>query len=163
MTTLAAPAGLALATVVDRVGEIMVAAGTLIAVVAVGAALPALMRRTGGRSGLTPALVILTGGAAITFVAWLAFTIRCSQSGCHVKPSYTVFGLEPWWRRKHSWQWSGQLILASIGLVTASVALALAARRRKNARNALIAARLFYGVWAVVVFVIPAICEVFVI
>ena len=45
MTTLAAPAGLALATVVDRVGEIMVAAGTLIAVVAVGAALPALMRR----------------------------------------------------------------------------------------------------------------------
>ena len=80
-----------------------------------------------------------------------------------MKPSYTVFGLEPWWRRKHSWQWSGQLILASIGLVTASVALALAARRRKNARNALIAARLFYGVWAVVVFVIPAIWEVFVI
>ena len=163
MTTLAAPAGLALATVVDRVGEIMVAAGTLIAVVAVGAALPALMRRTGGRSGLTPALVILTGGAAITFVAWLAFTIRCSQSGCHVKPSYTVFGLEPWWRRKHSWQWGAQLTLASVGLVVASLSLALAARERPGARATLFAARFVYAAWALVAFVLPAAWEVFVI
>jgi hypothetical protein len=155
---------LALAAVVDRIGEIAVAAATLLAVVAVAVALPALMRRrSGGRSGLTPSLVILTGGAAITFVAWLAFTVRCSQAGCHVKPSDTIAGLAPWWRRKHSWQWSGQLMLASLGLVTASVALALAARRGKGARPAVLLARLCYAVWAVVVFVIPAIWEIFVI
>ena len=151
------------ASAIDRVGEVAVAAATVFAAVAVIYTLPALVNRTRGRAGLTPALVIITGGAAITFVAWLAFTVRCTQSGCNVHPGDTFAGLEPWWRRKHSWQWGAQLALASAGLVTASIALALAARDRPNARKALISARAFYAAWAAVAFVIPAAWEIFII
>jgi hypothetical protein len=155
--------GVLVATVLDRVGEAAVAAATVFAAVAVVYTLPALVNRPRGRSGLTPALVIITGGAAITFVAWLAFTVRCSQSGCHIHPGDSIGGLEPWWRRKHSWQWGGQLALASLGLVTAAIALALAARERPGARKALLAARAFYATWAVVAFLVPAAWEIFVI
>jgi hypothetical protein len=151
------------AAAIDRIAELAVASATVFAAVAVVYTLPALVSRARGRAGLTPALVIVTGGAAITFVAWLAFTVRCTQSGCHVHPGDTFAGLEPWWRRKHSWQWGGQLGLASVGLVTASIALALAARDRPGARPALIAARAFYVAWAAVAFLIPAAWEIFII
>lgn len=157
------PCGLTAALAIDRIGEIAVAAATVFAALAVGLTLPTLIRRTRGRSKLTPALVIITGGAAITFVAWLAFTIRCSQSGCHVPKGSDVLGLEPWWRRKASWQWGGQLALASVGLVAAALALALAAREKRSARPALFVARLSYVAWAAVAFVIPALWELLVI
>ena len=157
------PGGPAAATLVDRIGEISVAAATVFAAIAVAVTLPGLLKRRRGRSKLTPALVIVTGGAAITFVAWLAFTIRCTESGCGVRHGYALFGLQPWWRLQASWQWGAELALASVGLVTASLSLALAARDRRSARPALIAARLVYGTWAIVAFVLPALWEIFVI
>jgi hypothetical protein len=148
----------------DRVGEVALAAATVIAVILVAATLPAVLRRsTRSRRAITPALVIVTGGAAITFVAYLAFAVRCTQSGCNVRPDYAVAGIAPWWRIKGSWQWGAQLALASVGFALASVALAMAARERRRAGRAVNAARLTYALWAVLVFLIPAVWEIFVI
>ena len=148
---------------IDRVGEIALAVATVMAVVAVGVTLPALPRRARGRTGLTPALVIVTGGAAITFVAYLAFTIRCEQSGCGVSAGDALAGIDPWWRDGRSWEWGAQLLLASVALVTSSLALALAARELRGARPALLLARLAYFTWVVLVFALPLVWELFVI
>jgi hypothetical protein len=142
---------------------VTLAATTVVAVALLAVTLPVLVRRARGRAGLTPALVIATGGAAITFVAYLAFAVRCRQAGCHFRRGDTVAGIAPWWRIKESWQWGAQLALASVGLLIASAALALAVREKRAARPVVTLARLAYGVWAVVVFVIPAAWEIFVI
>jgi hypothetical protein len=142
-----------------RVGEIALAAATVVAVIALAAALPAIMRGRRGRAKLTPALVLVTGGAAITFVSYLAFAIRCTQAGC------TEFGsgqLE-WWRVRSTWEWGAQLALASLGLAIGTVSLALAARGRRGARVTLNLARVVYLVWIVAVFLMPAVWEIFVI
>ena len=150
-------------TTVELAAEVLLAAATVVAAAAVLATVPSIVRRPGAgrpaarRKHLTPALVILTGGAAVTFVAWLAFELRCGGActGAREGP----LGFEPWWRRHRSWQWSGQLVLASLGLATASLALTLSARRRKVARVPLIAARVAYGCWAVGVALAPAAYE----
>jgi cytochrome c biogenesis factor len=148
----------------DRVGEIALAAATVVAVVLVAATLPAVMRRSDrSRRRITPALVIVTGGAAVTFVAYLAFAVRCTQSGCNVRPGDSFAGVQPWWRIKGSWQWGAQLALASAGFAIASVALAMAAGERRRAGRAVNVARVVYGLWALLVFVIPAAWEIFVI
>ena len=139
------------------------AAATVAAVVLLALTLPVLLRRAQGRAGLTPALVILTGGAAITFVAYLAFAVRCTHAGCHFDPGDRVAGIYPWWRVHDAWQWGAQLALASLGLVIASLALALAVREKRAARPAVTLARVAYGVWALVAFVIPAAWELLVI
>ena len=160
---LALSAAVPASVVSDRVGEVTLAAATVAAAVLLVLTLPALVRRARGRAGLTPALVIATGGAAITFVAYLAFAVRCTQAGCHFRRGDTVAGLAPWWRIKGSWQWGAQLALASVGLLISSAALALAVRESRAAGPAVSLARLAYGVWAVVVFFIPAAWEIFVI
>ena len=66
----------------DKPAEIALAAATVIAIAALATGLPALLRdRRAGRSRITSALVILTGGGAITFVAYVAFQLRCGNSG----------------------------------------------------------------------------------
>lgn len=142
--------------VADRIGEVALAAATIIAVVLLAYTLPLIIRRRGGRAGLTPALVILTGAAAITFASYIAFAVRCAETGCRVRRQDAVGGLYPWWRQENSWQWGGQLALASVALVLASLALALAARRRRSAKKAVILARVAVVLWALVVFLIPA-------
>ena len=124
-------------------------------------ALPAMLRLgPGGRTrAITSALVIMTGGAAVTFVAYLAFVIRCTQYGCHFEPTDTVAGVDPWWRVKHSWEWGVQLALAAVGLATGSAALALATTKRRSARKVVNLARLLYLVWVIGVFAIPAAWE----
>jgi hypothetical protein len=147
----------------DRVGEVTLAAATVAAAALLVLTLPVLVRRARGRAGVTPALVIATGGAAITFVAYLAFAVRCTQAGCHFGKGDTVAGLAPWWRIKGAWQWGAQLALASVALLIASAALALAVREKRAAAPVVTLARLAYGVWTIVVFVIPAAWEIFVI
>ena len=128
-------------------------------------ALPALLRRGPGgrRGGVTSALVIVTGGAAVTFVAWLAFAVRCSQYGCRVGPGDDVGGVDPWWHMRQAWEWGTQLALAAVGLAIASLALALAARERRSARWMVNLARLVYLIWVIGVFAVPAAWELFVI
>jgi hypothetical protein len=89
--------------------------------------------------------------------------VRCAQAGCHFDRGDTVAGLSPWWRVKGSWQWGAQLALASLALVIASSALALAVRERRAAGRVLTLGRVAYGVWALLVFLIPAAWEIFVI
>ena len=62
--------------------EVVLAAATVLAVAAVAVALPAVLRAPAERAvrtRLTPALVILTGGAVISFAAYLAFSSRCGH------------------------------------------------------------------------------------
>lgn len=140
------------------------AVATLAAVALLALTLPVLARRArSSRAGVTPALVIATGGAAITFVAYLAFLVRCRQAGCHFHRGDMVAGISPWWRIKEAWQWGAQLALAGVGLLIASAALALAVREKRASRRVVALARLAYGVWAVVVFLIPAAWELFII
>ena len=153
--------------VADRAGEIALGLAMAVALVCIAATLVPLARGRGrdeprGRAKMTPALVILTGGAAITFVSYLAYVLRCRSQGCH--DAGWAFGfLRTWWRRETAWEWGIQLALTSIGLVAASVALALSATGRfKRAKAPLIAARLAYAAWAVVVFLPAAAYEVFV-
>jgi hypothetical protein len=155
------PLALIAATVADRVGEIGLAVATVLAVAAVAVALTAIAGRDTGRARVTSALVIVTGGAAVTFVAYLAFQIRCGDAGCVIRPGDDVAGIAPWWRIDGAWQWGAQLMLASVALVTSALALAAAARESRFARPLLTAARVAYVVWALLVFAIPALWEVF--
>jgi hypothetical protein len=64
------------------VAEVILAAATVFAVVAVATAIPTLLRvpaDNDARAHVTPALVMLTGAAAITFAAFLAFDARCGH------------------------------------------------------------------------------------
>ena len=128
----------------DRPAEIGLAVATVVAVLAVLATLVPLLRTAeprAARSRLTPALTILTGGAAITFTAYLAFTLRCGGAGCRPGGGDGVAGLHHWWRAHDSWQWSAQLLVASAGLAVAAVALWLSARASRGWRVPLWAAR----------------------
>jgi hypothetical protein len=153
--------------VADRAGEVALGLAMTVALVCIAATLVPLARGAGrdeprGRARMTPALVVLTGGAAITFVSYLAYELRCRSEGCQ-DPGWAFGFLRTWWRRDAAWEWGAQLSLASVGLVAASIALALSASGRfKNARPPLIAARLAYGAWALVVFLPAAAYEVFV-
>jgi hypothetical protein len=131
-------------------------------VAAVAAALPALVRGPEDREArkrLTPSLVILTGGAAITFAAYVAFDVRCDHNCDHAGNGTGFAGVHRWWHRHDSWQWSAQLTIAAAGLALAAVAFALAARRTRGARAPLWVARLVYAVWVAVVFAVPAVYE----
>jgi hypothetical protein len=147
----------------DRVGELTLAAATVVAIAALFVTLPALTRKKATRTRLTPALVIATGGAGITFVAYVAFQLRCSDLGCGLEPGDAIDGVYPWWRVEASWQWGAQLALASVGLMAGALALALAARQRRAARRVLRLARIAYFVWVLLAFVVPAAWELFVI
>src|SRR3954447_16265715 len=138
-----------------------------VALVCIAATLVPLARGNGreqpaGRARLTPALVIVTGGAAVTFVSYIAYVLRCRGGGCH--DTGWAFGLvRTWWRQETAWEGGAQLTLASVGLGAASIALALSARgSEESARPPLIAARIAYLAWAVLVFVPAAAYEVFV-
>ncbi|MEA2397848.1 MAG: hypothetical protein QOK25_1404 [Thermoleophilaceae bacterium] len=155
--------GIALADgrALDRPAEIALAAATVIAVVAVAAALARLLRTAESRSArsrLTPALAILTGGAAITFTAYLAYSLRCGGAGCRPGGGDGVAGFHHWWRAHDSWQWSGQLLVASVGLAIAAIALWLGARDSRRRRLPLWIARLLYTAWAAIVF-LPVLYE----
>ncbi len=146
----------------DRPGEIAVAAATLVALAGIAASLPALLatrQREATRTRLTPALVMLTGGAAITFAAYLAFQIRCTGTGCRVGAGSGFLELERWWHSEYTWEWGAQLLVASLGLAASSLAFWLSARASRWARPPLWAARLLYIAWAVFVFLVPAAYE----
>jgi hypothetical protein len=161
------PAQAAGPVLADRVGEVALGLAMAIAIVCIAATLVPLARgdgpdQTRGRARMTPALVILTGGAAITFVSYLAFVLRCRGDACGGS-EWDLGVLRTWWRLDSAWEWGAQLALASAGLLTASVALALTASGRfRRARRPLLAARLAYGVWALLVFLPAAAYEVFV-
>jgi hypothetical protein len=143
----------------DKPAEIALAAATVIAIGAVATGLPALLRdRRAGRARITSALVILTGGAAITFVAWVAFTLRCGNSSCQKGAGTSWIELDRWWRDDSTWQWGAQLLLAAVGLAAAAVAFMLGARG-SGRRAPLRAAWIFYGLWVVLVFVVTAAYE----
>jgi hypothetical protein len=141
----------------------VVAGAAVVAVALLVLTLPPLLRRGRGRAAVTPALVILTGAAAITFVSYLAYLVRCADAGCGFDSSDTVGGFAPWWRQNDSWQWGGQLALAGVGLVLSSIAFALAARGRRSAGRAVSVARVAVGLWALVIFLLPGLWEIFVI
>ena len=137
------------------VAELAPAAGTVLAIGALVWALPAIMRREGPQVRLAPALVLVTAGAVMTFVAYIAFLLRCAHGDCHVARASGLGAVDPWRDNMHAWQWSTELVLASAGLVVASVALALVARRRRGARAALWGARALYAAWLAMV-AVPA-------
>jgi hypothetical protein len=142
--------------------EVVLAAATVVAVVAVVSALPALARvprDNDARSHLTGALVMVTGAAAITFGAYLAYDLRCGKRCDRGAAAGGIDSLHRWWHRHDAWQWSVQLTIAAAGLAVAALAFGLAARRSRRARAPLWAARMVYGVWIAVVFAAPAIYE----
>ncbi len=146
----------------DRPGEVAVAAATVVALAGIAASLPPLLaarEREATRSRLTPSLVMLTGGAAITFAAYLAFQIRCTGTGCRAGAGSGLFELDRWWHSESTWEWGAQLLVASVGLIASSLAFWLSARANRWARPPLWAARLLYFTWAVFVFVVPAAYE----
>jgi hypothetical protein len=151
----------------DHAGEIALGVAMAVALVCIGATLVPLARGNGreqttGRARLTPALVIVTGGAAVTFVSYLAYVLRCHGSGCH-NEGWAFGFIRTWWRQETAWEWGAQLALASVGLVCGSIALALSARgSEERARPLLIVARIAYLAWALVVFLPAAAYEVFV-
>ena len=141
--------------------ELVLAAAIVAAVIALATALPPLLRSAGepgARSRLAPSLVIVTGGALITFTAYLAFDIRCGES-CIADPAAGLFDLDRWWRRRRSWQWEAQLLVAAPALAVAALAFAMAVRRNHRAVLPLGIARALYGVWIVTVFGFTALSE----
>jgi uncharacterized membrane protein len=144
----------------DRPAEVLLAATTIFAVIAVATGLPPLLRdREAGRSRVTAALVVLTGGAGITFVSYLGFALRCGDSGCEAG-SGTGFGeFDRWWRDESTWQWGGQLMLAALALGAAALAFLLSARAHRRRRVPLVVAWVLYGLWALLVFAAPAAYE----
>jgi cytochrome bd-type quinol oxidase subunit 2 len=145
------------------VAEVVLAATTVFAVLAVATAIPALLRTERGkdaRSRLTPSLAILTGGAAITFAAYLTNDLRCGHRCDRGAAPSGIASFHRWWHRHDSWQWSTQLTIAAVGLAIAALAFAMAARRRPRARTPLWVARFVYAGWVVLVFAIPAAYEV---
>src|SRR5205814_8749063 len=109
--------------------EVVLAAATVLAVAAVAVALPAVLRappERAARTRLTPALVILTGGAVISFAAYLAFSSRCGHR-CERGAGSGFAGLHDWWRTRHSWQWNAQLTIAATALAAGTLAFALRA------------------------------------
>jgi hypothetical protein len=144
------------------VAEVVLAAATVFAVAAIAAAIPALLRvepARDARSRLTPSLAILTGGAAITFAAYLAYDLRCGHRCDRGDAPTGLASVHRWWHRHGSWQWSTQLTIAAVGLAVAALAFALAARRSRRARPPLWLARVLYGAWVVLVFAVPAAYE----
>ena len=142
-------------------GEVVLAMATVLAVAAVAAALPAVLRAPADRAArtrLTPTLVILTGGAVISFAAYLAFTSRCGHR-CERGAGAGFAGLHDWWRTRHSWQWNAQLEIAGAALAAGALAFALAAYGRRLARLPLWIARLLLAAWAIVCFAMPAVYE----
>jgi hypothetical protein len=123
------------------------------------AGLPRLLREGRGgnadRGRLTPALLILTGGAAVTFAAYLAFKLRCDRIGCRHRSGRGFAELDDWWRARSSWQWGAQLLLASVALSVAAAAFWLSVGERRGTRPAVWAARALYAAWVVLVFVLP--------
>ena len=141
--------------------EVALAAATVVAVAAIASALPAIMRAGPeriGRTRLTSPLVILTGGALLTFAAYLAFASRCGRR-CERDAGSGFAGLHNWWHGHGSWQWSAQLTIAAVALACGALAFALAARESRYARVPLWAARLLYVAWTIVVFAMPAVYE----
>ena len=134
------------------------------AAAAVATGLASLVRRRSRaratRVRLLPSLALLTGGAAVSFAAWIAYDGRCGH-GCDRNPHYEtgLAGFYRWWHRHDSWQWSAQLTLAAAGLALAATAFALAARAHPRARVPLWGARVAYVVWGVLVFAVPAAYE----
>jgi hypothetical protein len=146
----------------DHPGELALAGATIVALAAVVAGLPLMLRPSeaeSGRSRVTPSLVMLTGGAAVTFAAYLAFELRCGTTGCRQGAGGGFAGLHRWWRTESSWAWGAQLLVASLGLAAAAVAFWLSARGSRRARWPLWWARLLYVAWAVFVFLVPAAYE----
>jgi hypothetical protein len=144
------------------VAQLILAGATVFAVVAVATALPTLFRipaDNDARAHLTPALVILTGGAAITFAAYLGFEARCGHRCDKGRAPDGLASVHRWWHRHDSWQWSAQLTIAALGLGIAALAFALAARRHPRARAPVWAARAVYLGWVLVVFAAPAVYE----
>jgi hypothetical protein len=144
----------------ERPGEIALAAATLLAVAAVAGSLPRLLRereRRAARARLTPSLLVLTLGAAITFAAYLSFALRCERSSCVRGAGGGLAGLDRWWRAHDSWQWGAQLLIASMALAVAALAFWLSARASRRARPPLWFARLLYAAWFAVVLVSPAV------
>ena len=140
--------------------EAVLAAATVLAVASVVSALPTLIRiprDNDARSHLTPALVMITGAAVITFAAYLAHDLRCGHRCDRGEPPGGLANVERWWHRHDSWQWGAQLTIAAVGLAVAALAFALAARRSRRARTPLWAARGVYVAWAVLVFALPAV------
>jgi hypothetical protein len=146
--------------IIDQLGEGLLGGAIAMAVCAVVMTLfataPAF--RPGGRGAaavvskprLAAPLMTLTGGAVITFVAYLAYDGRC-RGWCGPDPA----GREVWWRIHDAWQWAAQLAVASIGLGAAALALVLAARGMRGVRPNVRVAQAAFACWIVAALVIP--------
>jgi hypothetical protein len=150
----------------NRPAELVLAVATVVALVLVAAALVALLRSSGSgsdssratRERVTPALAILTGSAAITFAAYLAYKLRCQGKACEFGAGDGLLGFHHWWRAHDSWQWAGQLLVAALALASSAAALWLVSRGRRG-RPPLWVGRILCGAWALLVF-LPVLYEV---
>jgi hypothetical protein len=144
------------------VADVVLAAATVFAVVAVATAIPILLRvpeDNDARAHVTGALVMVTGAAAITFGAYLGNDLRCGHRCDRGDVPTGIDSLHRWWHRNDSWQWSTQLTLAAVGLAIAALAFAMAARRNPRARAPLWIARLVFLAWVLLVAGAPAVYE----
>jgi hypothetical protein len=148
---------------VDHLGPALLGAAMVLGLCAVATTLlsaaPAV--RPGGDWGtrtrprvLAP-LAMTTGGAVITFVAYIAFEGRCGLD-CIDRGGPQLAGRDVWWRVEEAWQWSAQLAIASVGLAAAAIALVCAARGwQRAAGTPLWVARIAYAVWALAALIVP--------
>jgi hypothetical protein len=96
-----------------------------------------------------------TGGAVITFIAYIAFNGRCG-SECIDHGGPQLAGHDVWWRIDQAWQWSAQLGVASLGLAGAALALLCTARGWSRAAGApLWLARIAFAVWGLAALILP--------
>jgi hypothetical protein len=143
------------AAVAEHVAETAAAVATIVAVIALAWALVALVRGP-RRARLAPMLIVVSAGAVLTFVAYIAFALRCPADGCRKVHRTALARIDPWSASMHPWQWASELALASIGLAVAAFALALAARGRRGAWPALWGAQGIYAAWVAVAVLVPA-------
>src|SRR5205807_522863 len=122
-----------------RAAEVASAAATLVAIAALGWALAGLLRGMRPKR-LVPPLIVVTVGAILSLVAYIAFVVHCPGGGCRARDRSVLAGVDPWSSGMHAWQWAAELALATTGLVAASLALALAVRGRPGVRPALLGA-----------------------
>lgn len=139
----------------EHLAEVASAVATVLAVAALCWALVTLVRRPRPRR-LVPTLVVVSAGSVLTFVAYIAFALRCPVDGCHTPHRRSLAHIDPWSSSMKPWQWSTELALASAGLAIGALALALAARGWRGARPALWSASGLYAAWVAIAIVVPA-------
>jgi hypothetical protein len=120
-----------------------IGSGVLALVVFVGLSESARRGSTGARSAATlEAMVLLPLAGLGAYVALVLMSLKCDD-GCAYE------GPAPWRLSPDAWQWTGQFVVAALGLAAVGSAIALLwARRYRWAAALMTLATASFGAWA---------------